>query len=165
MKFWKSSKGREEVISNQNNQIFTVKQGFLSMKLIQKGHFRVCFSTIVLRKIKTRHILKRPPPHPPHPPTMFRKFIRFGDTLCPYTKTADNKQILSTEISWKLGAIFESLPSTCCHVPSHTDLHNGSGNFWRLCSHYKKSAIWFSENEGGGPKAVWNFSKNSSVLV
>ena len=23
----------------------------------------------------------------------------------------------------------------------HTYLHNGSGNFWRLCSHYKKSAI------------------------
>ena len=30
-----------------------------------------------------------------------------------------------------------------------------------------KSAIWFSENEGGGGglKAVWNFSKYSSVLV
>ena len=30
---------------------------------------------------------------------------------------------------------------------------------------FKKSAIWFSENEGGGSKAVWNFSENSSVLV
>ena len=30
---------------------------------------------------------------------------------------------------------------------------------------FKKSATWFSENEGGGSKAVWNFSKNSSVLV
>ena len=29
---------------------------------------------------------------------------------------------------------------------------------------FKKSATWFSENEGGGAKAVWNFSKNSSVL-
>ena len=28
-----------------------------------------------------------------------------------------------------------------------------------------KSAIWFSENEGGGSKAVRNFSENSSVLV
>ena len=27
-----------------------------------------------------------------------------------------------------------------------------------------KSAIWFSENEGGGAKAIWNFSENSSVL-
>ena len=53
----------------------------------------------------------------------------------------------------------------CILSGPHTDLHNGSGNFWRLCSHYKKSAIWFSENEGGGSKAVWNFSKNSSVLV
>ena len=29
----------------------------------------------------------------------------------------------------------------------------------------KKSATWFSENEGGGSSAVWNFSENSSVLV
>ena len=29
---------------------------------------------------------------------------------------------------------------------------------------FKKSAIWFSKN-GGGSKAVWNFSENSSVLV
>ena len=30
----------------------------------------------------------------------------------------------------------------------------------------QKSAIWFSENEGeGGWNAVWNFSKNASVLV
>ena len=28
---------------------------------------------------------------------------------------------------------------------------------------WKKSATWFSENEGGS-KAVWNFSENSSVL-
>ena len=28
----------------------------------------------------------------------------------------------------------------------------------------EKFAIWFSENEGGGLKAVWNFSENSSVL-
>ena len=28
-----------------------------------------------------------------------------------------------------------------------------------------KSAIWFSENEGGGSKTVWNFSENSFVLV
>ena len=27
-----------------------------------------------------------------------------------------------------------------------------------------KSAIWFSENEGGS-KAIWNFSENSSILV
>ena len=123
MKFWKSSKGREEVISNQNNQIFTVKQGFLSMKLIQKGHFRVCFSTIVLRKIKTRHILKRPPPtHPTHPPCSENSSVLVTHSV-PNTNTADNKQILSTEISWKLGAIFESLPSTCCHVPSHIAIY------------------------------------------
>ena len=30
---------------------------------------------------------------------------------------------------------------------------------------FAKSAIWFSENGGGGSKAVWNFSENSSVLV
>ena len=38
------------------------KQGFLSMKLIQNSNFRVqgkFFSTIVLRKIKTRHTLKK----------------------------------------------------------------------------------------------------------
>ena len=27
------------------------------------------------------------------------------------------------------------------------------------------SAIWFSKNEGGGSKAVWNFSESSSILV
>ena len=38
------------------------EQGFLSMKLIQKSNFRVhgmFLSTIVLRKIKTRHTLKK----------------------------------------------------------------------------------------------------------
>ena len=29
----------------------------------------------------------------------------------------------------------------------------------------EKNAAWFFENEGGGSTAVWNFSKNSSVLV
>ena len=53
-------------------RFWTFKQGFLSMKLIQKGHFRVCFSTIVLRKIKTRHILE-----------LFQKFIGFGDVILP----------------------------------------------------------------------------------
>ena len=28
----------------------------------------------------------------------------------------------------------------------------------------KKSATWFSGNEGGGSRAVWNFSENSSVF-
>ena len=41
----------------------------------------------------------------------------------------------------------------------HTSLH--------ICNHihYKKIATYFSKNEGGGSKAVWNFSKNSSDLV
>ena len=43
--------------------------------------------------------------------------------------------------------------------------------FWTLKQGFlsmkltKKIAIWFSENEGEGSKAVWIFSKNSSVLV
>ena len=35
--------------------------------------------------------------------------------------------------------------------------------FWAL-NLKKKIATWFSENERAGSKAVWNFSKNSSVL-
>ena len=38
------------------------KQGFFSMKLIQKSDFRaqgMFFSTVVLRKIKTRHTLQK----------------------------------------------------------------------------------------------------------
>merc|ERR1712016_311641 len=34
-------------------KIWTFKQGYLTMKLIQRGLFRLCFSTIVLIKIKT----------------------------------------------------------------------------------------------------------------
>ena len=29
---------------------------------------------------------------------------------------------------------------------------------------WKKSATWFSENEGGGQQHVWNFSENSSIF-
>ena len=39
--------------------IWTFKQGYLTMKLIQRGLFRLCFSTIVLIKIKTRYIFKK----------------------------------------------------------------------------------------------------------
>ena len=43
-------------------KIWTFKQGYLTMKLIQRGLFRLCFSTIVLIKIKTRYILKKAVP-------------------------------------------------------------------------------------------------------
>ena len=47
-------------------KIWTFKQGYLTMKLIQRGLFRLCFSTIVLIKIKTRYILKKAVlTHPP----------------------------------------------------------------------------------------------------
>ena len=41
----------------------------------------------------------------------------------------------------------------------HTSLH--------ICNHihHKKFATWFSKNEWGESKAVWNLSKNSSLLV
>ena len=64
----KSSKGREGggvVIFNTKIYIAdfgNFKQGFLSMKLIQKSNFGVqgmFFPTIVLRKIKIRHTLKK----------------------------------------------------------------------------------------------------------
>ena len=64
--FGKVSKGgRGGVLFNPKTYIadfWRFKQGFLSMKLIRKSNFRVqCmfFSTIVLRKIKTRHTLKK----------------------------------------------------------------------------------------------------------
>ena len=40
--------------------------------------------------------------------------------------------------------------------------HNEHMHFCR--NFVAKSAIWFSENEGGESKAVWNFSENSSGL-
>ena len=52
-------------IFNPKNHIADVgnfKQGFLSIKMIQKSNFRVqgmFFSTIVSRKIKIRHTLKK----------------------------------------------------------------------------------------------------------
>ena len=65
MNFRKSSKGGRRIVSNPKNYVAdfgNFKQGFLSMKLIQKSNFRVqgmFFSTIVLRKIKIRHTLKK----------------------------------------------------------------------------------------------------------
>ena len=64
--FWKSAKGGEGggVISNPKIYIVDVgsfKQGFLSRNLYKKviSRFRIHFPTIVLRKIKTRHTLKK----------------------------------------------------------------------------------------------------------
>ena len=37
----------------------------MTMKLIQRGLFRLCFSTIVLIKIKTRYIFKKAVLNPP----------------------------------------------------------------------------------------------------
>ena len=65
MNLRKSSKGGRRIIFNPKNNIAdfgNFKQGFLSMKLIQKSNFRVqgkFFSTIVLRKINKRHFLKK----------------------------------------------------------------------------------------------------------
>ena len=56
------------VATNLYCRFWTFKQGFLSMKMLQKGHFRVqgmFFSTIVLRKIKTRHTFKEALLNPP----------------------------------------------------------------------------------------------------
>ena len=58
------------------------------MKLIQNSNFRVqgmFFSTIVLRKIKTRHTLKKALLNPP-PLEFFHKFIRFGSLTHPSEK-------------------------------------------------------------------------------
>ena len=65
MNFQKSAKGGEGSFSIQKNYVVhfgSFKQEFLSMKLIQNSNFRVqgmIFSTIVLRKIKTRHTLQK----------------------------------------------------------------------------------------------------------
>ena len=123
MNFWKSSKRGGGVISNP--KIYVADFGHLNRAFWAWNWYKRVISGYVFQQLyweksKQDTFWRGPPPHPPHPPTMFRKFIRFGDTLCPYTKTADNKQILSTEISWKFGAIFESLPSTCCHACHHS---------------------------------------------
>ena len=57
----------------------------------------------------------------------------------------------TTCISWEIG-------SYNTQQSRHTEHTHFCRNF------VAKSATWFSENEGGGSKAVWNFSKNSSVL-
>ena len=59
----------------------------------------------------------------------------------------------TTCISWEIGS--------CNTQQSH---HNQHTHFCR--NFVARSAIWFSENEGGGAasKAVWNISENSSVL-
>ena len=63
MNFRKSSRGGGHFQSkNLCCKIWTFKQGYLTMKLIQRGLFRLCFSTIVLIKIKTRYILKKAVP-------------------------------------------------------------------------------------------------------
>ena len=79
MNFRKSSKrgGGHFQSKNLYCKIWTFKQGYLTMKLIQRGLFRLCFSTIVLIKIKTRYIFKKAVLNPP-PLELFRKFIRFG---------------------------------------------------------------------------------------
>ena len=62
------------------------KQGFLSMKLVQNSNFRVqnMFSlTTVLRKIKTRHTLKKACLD------FFQKFIRFGSGTLPLSRNHD----------------------------------------------------------------------------
>ena len=61
MNFRKSSKrgGGHFQSKNLYCKIWTFKQGYLTMKLIQRGLFRLCFSTIVLIKIKTRYIFKK----------------------------------------------------------------------------------------------------------
>ena len=58
MNFRKNSDGRGGHFQSKNlyYKIWTFKQGYLNMKLIQRGLFRLCFSTIVLIKIKTRYI-------------------------------------------------------------------------------------------------------------
>ena len=62
MNIWKSAK--EGVIFNPKIYVAdfgNFKQGFLIVKLIQNSYFRVqgIFSTIVLRKMKPRHTLKK----------------------------------------------------------------------------------------------------------
>ena len=61
MNFRKNSDGRGGHFQSKNlyYKIWTFKQGYLNMKLIQRGLFRLCFSTIVLIKIKTRYIFKK----------------------------------------------------------------------------------------------------------
>ena len=58
----------------------------------------------------------------------------------------------TTCISWEIGS-----------YNTQQSRHNEHTHFCR--NFVAKSAIWFSENEGGGSNAVWNFSENSSVLV
>ena len=62
--------------------LFSIQRfwGFLSMKWIQTSNVRVQImfnSTIVLKKIKTIHTLKKELLNPP-PLDLFRKFIHFG---------------------------------------------------------------------------------------
>ena len=57
----------------------------------------------------------------------------------------------TTCISWEIG-------SYNTQQSRHTEHTHFCRNF------VAKSATWFSENEGGVSKAVWNFSKNSSLL-
>ena len=64
-------------------KIWTFKQGYLTMKLIQRGLFRLCFSTIVLIKIKTRYILKKAVLNPLPPLVVIQKIIRFGRVTLP----------------------------------------------------------------------------------
>ena len=52
------------------------------MKLIQRGLFRLCFSTIVLIKIKTRYILKKAVLNP-SPLVVIKKIICFGRVTLP----------------------------------------------------------------------------------
>ena len=91
MFFRKSSKGGGGGHFQSENlycRFWTFKQGFLSMKMIQKGHFRVqgmFFQQLYWEKSKQDTLWRR---HFWTPPLleMFRKFIRFGDAIRPYWK-------------------------------------------------------------------------------
>ena len=134
--------------------------------------------------IKKLFFLCLPKGSPARPKRMnFRKSSKGGGVISnPKIYIADFGPLNRAFSAWKwykrvfLGYVFNQFNGNtmlnCCttciswEIGSYNTQQSRHNEHTHFCRNFvAKSAIWFSENEGGGSKAVWNFSENSSVLV
>ena len=72
----------------------------------------------------------------------------------------------SSHTSLRDGSEYQNLSLSLEIMCTHSVI-SGPHSYLHICNHihYKKLATKLSENEGGGSKAVWKLSENSSDLV
>ena len=105
------------------------------MKLIQRVLYRLCFSTIVLMRIKTRLILKKAVLKPPTPPLWkcSKKIIRFGRMPLPFNLIASRRRCLCF---WHINN--QSLWSGIFVV----QIYRGSLQIWFKIEQQSISVLW-----------------------